>query len=132
MQALTEIINAKFKGNKKMELTLSELKRLLQKEQQNTTLDLSDYIGEYVVVRANLAGTFIGKLEAIAGRDVVLSDAYHAWMWKTMGGITLLSVANNGINLEESRIDGPTKTVVVADFCELIVSCEMAYKTFGG
>lgn len=115
-----------------MEITISELKSLLQNGQSNASLDLSNFVGQYVVVRSNLAGVFIGKLMAASGRDVVLSEAYQAWRWSAKNGITLLSVANNGVDPEKSKIDGPAKIVAISDFCEIVISNDAAYKTFGG
>lgn len=51
---------------------------------------------EYVVVRANLAGVFFGKLSSgIGASTIVLTDARRIWSWE--GALCCVTLAVNGV-----------------------------------
>ena len=64
---------------------------------------MQEFIGEYVTVRANLAGCFAGKVESIASPNadgtvnVVLSESRQLWRWWTPVGQGVAGVAEHGL-----------------------------------
>jgi len=112
-----------------MEITLSDLKELIGNSvpQADFSSKANELVGQFVVVRSNLAGVFIGKLIAIKGSSVILNNSFRLWRWSAVSGIGLSGVANAGVKKEGSKIDVEAPIQIISDFAELIVSNESAY-----
>lgn len=63
---------------------------------------------QYVLVRTDKAGVYVGTLESEIATKVKLSNARMIWNWN--GAFTILSIANNGVG-KGSRIPAPVPYV---------------------
>ncbi len=77
-----------------------------------------DFIGRYAVVRCRDAGVHIGRVEAIDGREVVLTDARRLWRWK--GAFSLSDLALGAALDREFTLLAPPISVLLPEFCEII------------
>lgn len=79
------------------DLTFGEIKQI--KEMfgvADTTTKKHPMLGKRCVVRTYSAGVHIGKVVFVDGMECKLEDALRLWKWES-GGLSLSSVANNGI-----------------------------------
>lgn len=65
---------------------------------------LNCMIGKKVIIRTYSAGVWFGTLEQKDRNEVILKNARRMWTWWAKEGISLSSVAVNGINTDKSRI----------------------------
>jgi hypothetical protein len=79
----------------KIELSIADLAAILRGGPPDTAPH--PLIGEVVVCRCHLSGTWLGMLEAHGGDHVVLRDAIRAWSWKARSGVGAASLATHGL-----------------------------------
>jgi hypothetical protein len=77
------------------------------------------FIGKYAIIRADGAGVHAGKVEAIEGQSVTLTNSRRLWYWATPKGIALSGVAQHGITLE-SKVDTVNPLILINGVCEII------------
>jgi len=96
-----------------------------------TAINLDPTIGQYCIVRCRNAGVHAGIVVSVDGNNVVLRDSRRLWQWKTVAGISLSSLANQGVDPGSSRIAEPLKTLVLStsDVCERIPCSAVARKS---
>lgn len=83
-------------------------------------------MGRRCLIRTYSAGVHIGKVEAVEGMEMHLSDAVRLWEWKG-GGLSLSAVANNGI--KGGRLNR-TGEVYLTNVIEIIPISPIAEATF--
>ena len=90
------------------DLTLGQIKQIqrLAGDAQPDSSSLNDMVGKKCIVRTYSAGVWFGKVEKKAGKEVIISNARRINYFKTVKGISLSSVANNGVHAD-SRIAEP-------------------------
>ncbi len=95
------------------DLTLGQIKEIqnLVGVKNNENQGLNRMIGSKVIIRTYSAGVWFGKLAEKSGNEVILEDARRMWIWWAKEGISLSSVAVNGINQEKSKIAEAVKSV---------------------
>jgi hypothetical protein len=79
----------------------------------------SGLIGKYVIARCYSAGVHAGKVAAVDGENVVLTDSRRLWSWKAADGIALSGVAQHGIKAG-SKLDVVNPIIYLTCVCELI------------
>jgi hypothetical protein len=87
------------------DLTIGEAKQLAQMfGGQQASANLDDFaIGKWVIVRTDRAGVWFGKLIRKAGKEIILNDARRMYYFKCIEGISLSSLAVNGVH-SDSKI----------------------------
>lgn len=87
-------------------LTLKELKEINNLfKNANISADASlgkSMIGKICIIRTYSAGIHFGKVVDVCGTEVILAHSRNLWKWE--GAFTLREIAENGINIKESRI----------------------------
>jgi hypothetical protein len=94
------------------------------KEKQMETL-----VGKYVIIRSSPSGCWAGKLVAMDGQTVTLTDARRLWRWWAARGVSLSGVAAHGLHPEkllECRIAAPVATAIVHEVCEVLSASDEA------
>jgi len=107
------------------ELTLGQIKEiqsLIGQSQPQT----HPMIGRRCLIRTYSAGVHIGNIESINGMECKLTNALRLWSWEG-GGLSLSSVANNGI--VSGRIN-KTGEVYLTNVIEIITTTTKAELTF--
>lgn len=95
------------------DLTIGQLKEIsvLINNNQEKSSGLNCMIGKKVIIRTYSAGVWFGKLDQKDRNEVILSNARRMWTWWAKEGISLSSVAVNGIKKEKSKISEPVELV---------------------
>ena len=83
-------------------------------------------VGRRVLVRTYSAGVHVGYLKEANGSECLLENSLRLWKWEG-GGLSLSSVANNGI--KGGRLN-KTGEVFLTNAIEFIPTTEDAEKTF--
>lgn len=107
------------------ELTIGQLKELnnLINPQASVPHPMQ---GRRCLIRTYSAGVHIGDIEQVNGMEVKLKNSIRLWSWKD-GGLSLSSVANNGI--KGGRIN-KTGEVYLTNVIEIIPTTPEAEKTY--
>ena len=85
-------------------------------------MDLSNYIGRKVVIRADRAGVFYGILTAKEGTEVELKDCRRIWYWD--GAASISELACTGVTKPNScKFSVTVSSVIVTGVIE-IIPCE--------
>lgn len=88
------------------DLTIGQIKELTamfgNKSTESTGLNCM--IGKKVIIRTYSAGVWFGELSQKDRNEVILLNARRMWMWWAKEGISLSSVAVNGIKQDKSKI----------------------------
>ena len=93
-------------------LTIGEAKAIAAfMQQENSEVGLSDFVGNYCIVRTYSAGVWAGKIWKKSGSEVIVSDARRLYRWHAAESISLSAVAVYGINQGNSKICGPVSKV---------------------
>ncbi len=94
------------------DLTIGEAKELaaLFGNTGREQVGLNSMIGSKVVVRTYSAGVWYGTIGQKSGKEVIVKNARRINYFKVVKGISLSSVANNGVHAD-SRIAEPVKQV---------------------
>ena len=109
------------------DLTLGQIKQI-QSLVSPTVITGSTHpmLGKRCLIRTYSAGVHIGDVVYIKDMEVKLENALRLWQWKD-GGLSLSSVANNGI--KGGRLN-KTGEVYLANVIEFIPTTKEAEKTF--
>lgn len=84
--------------------------------------------GKYVIVRADRAGVFFGKLEEKRGREVTLSDVRKLWYWD--GANAVEEIAMIGTKKPNNCKFTVSVSSMLIDECLQVISCtDEAVKT---
>lgn len=83
-------------------------------------------LGKRCLIRTYSAGVHIGDVVAVDGMEVHLNNALRLWKWEG-GGLSLSSVANNGI--KGGRLN-KTGEVYLTNVIEFIPTTIVAEKSF--
>ena len=89
-------------------------------------INIHPMIGRRVLIRTYSAGVHIGDLVYINGMECKLENALRLWKW-TGGGLSLSSVANNGI--KGGRLN-KTGAVYLTNVIEIIPTTQIAEESY--
>lgn len=78
-------------------------------------------IGKYVIVRADRAGVFFGKLEAKNGQEVTLSDVRKLWYWD--GAAAVEEISQIGTKTPDNCKFTVTVPEMVIDLAIQVIPC---------
>jgi len=95
------VFRIKNKMERKMEVTLRELKELLSDEQKDCTIKkeeekLHHLIGKKVLIRTYSAGVHFGTLREKNGIECILENSIRIWKWD--GAATLSQLSIDGVS----------------------------------
>ncbi len=94
------------------QLTIGDAKAIAGMFQEKTSqVGLSDFIGNYCIVRTFSAGVWAGVISKKSGNEVIVSNARRLYRWKAASSISLSAVAMVGIDRSESKICSPVGDV---------------------
>ena len=77
---------------------------------------MKDYIGKKVLIRANGAGVYYGKLEKMEGDQVKVSNVRNIWRWT--GASCLSQIANEGVT--GNKIGPVVSSMVINNVLQVI------------
>lgn len=101
-------------------LTLGEIKELMNIFGSQKTSSSNPMIGKFCIARCYSAGVHAGTVESVDGENVILKDSRRLWSWKADEGVALSGVAQNGIVAKESKLDVVNPLIYLTGVCELI------------
>lgn len=112
------------------DLTFKQIKELrsifsINEKIENTT-SIHPMVGKRCLIRTYSAGVHIGDVCYANGMEILLNNALRLWKW-TGGGLSLSSVATNGI--KGGRIN-KTGEIYLTNVIEIITITEKAEKTY--
>jgi hypothetical protein len=82
--------------------------------------------GKYVIVRADRAGVFFGKLEAKNGQEVTMSDVRKLHYWN--GAAAVEEIAQIGTKKPgDCRFTVSVESMVIDGVCQVIPCTEESY-----
>ena len=113
---IIEIVNALSKAETKQEET----------QQTSVNNEAHPMLGKRCIIRTYSAGVHIGDVVYANGMEVRLENALRLWKWED-GGLSLSSVANNGI--KGGRLN-KTGEVYLTNAIEFIPTAPKAEKTY--
>lgn len=95
------------------DLTIGQAKELASMfgNKTNESKGLNCMIGEKVIIRTYSAGVWFGELSQKDRNEVILLNARRMWAWWAKEGISLSSVAVNGIKKDKSKIAEAVESV---------------------
>ena len=93
------------------DMKLGDIKKLMEVFGSEQSSTLNRHSGQKVIIRTCSAGVWFGKLVEKSGNEVILEDARRMYYWKAKKSISLSGVAIEGIDVEESKIISPVKSV---------------------
>lgn len=110
------------------DLTLGQLKEIkaLFSENEKQEQKVHPMLGKRCLIRTYSAGVHIGDVVYVDGMEVKLENALRLWKW-TDGGLSLSSVASNGI--KGGRLNR-TGDVFLTNCIEFIPTTEQAEKSY--
>ena len=112
-------------------LTIGEVKELVNNFlNQSKPSGVNSIVGEKCIVRTYSAGVWFGTVKEKDGDEIYLTNARRINYFKTIKGISLSSVANNGVH-SESRIAEPVDIVWLQPI-ELIACTTAAINSIEG
>lgn len=95
---------------------------------EKKTID-NAYIGRYVIVRSDLAGIFVGKLEIAESvgniQNVLLLKMRHIDWWE--GAMNLMEMSLTGV-VEGSRVTQEVESGLILGCCEVLPLTDAAQK----
>ena len=112
---------------------LIALLQVLQGEKQPNEQNDNDakhpMLGRRVLVRTYSAGVHIGDLVYVNGMECKLENALRLWRWED-GGLSLSSVANNGIKKGRLNETGEVYLTNAIEFIPTTKEAEKSYAKF--
>lgn len=85
-------------------------------------------MSEYKIIRSNLAGVFLAKIEKQVGQNLVLRDARRLWQWSGANSVSDLAV--NGVSRPEScRFAVPVDRIEIFEVVEILDATEKAVRS---
>ena len=112
-------------------LTIGDLKELMNFINQPKENSLNDFINEKVIIRTYSAGVWFGTLDKKAGNEVILSNARRLWYWHAAKSISLSAVAKCGVKQEKCKF-APTVSNVWIEAIEIIPCTGIAIESIEG
>jgi len=109
-----------------------ELMKLLNDDSSKKESEIScshPMLGKRCLIRTYSAGVHIGDVVYANGMEVKLSNAIRLWKW-TDGGLSLSSVANNGIKGGRLNKTGEVYLTNVIEFITTTIEAESTYVKF--
>jgi hypothetical protein len=88
---------------------------------------LNCMVGKKAIIRTYSAGVWFGTVAEKAGDEIILKDAIRMNYFKTVSGISLSSIANNGVH-RESRLAEPVESIWLQPI-EIIPCTEKSIKS---
>lgn len=79
-----------------------------------------DLVGKKVIVRSRDAGVLFGEYVKCEGSDVSLKKATQMWKWHAAKGISLIDVAEFGVDTSKSKFSKGKSDIVVVGACAII------------
>lgn len=119
------VIFIKVKAYKMLDLNqltlgqLKEISNLVGGVKQNSEKN-HPFVGLFVIARCYSAGVHSGYVDSVDGENVILSKSRRLWKWMAVDGLALSAVAQNGLKLDESKIDALNPLIYLTGVCELI------------
>lgn len=88
-------------------------------------------IKDFVVVRTYSAGVFIGNLEKLEGKEVILSNAIRIRYWA--GANSISQIAMEGVkNPENCQFAMPVNEIYLSEVIEIIPTTKIAEEILKG
>ncbi len=101
---------------------LEKIKEILKSDDEDC------YLENYVLVRTNSAGVFVGYLEKREGQEVVLKNARRLWYWK--GAASLSQLAEEGVTCpNECKFPCEVKKITLLQAIEILSVTKKAKKS---
>lgn len=108
-------------------LTYGEIKQILAMfGNPGAEPTFTPHIGKRCIIRTYASGVFCGEVVAQSGRMVELRDSRRLWAWKAADGISLSSVAVNGVDPDGCRFPESVPEMTVLDALEIIPASQKA------
>lgn len=107
--------------------TAIELAKML--EGTPTAPDPDWAIGDKVIVRSRDAGVLYGRFDGMDGSTIRLTEARQLWKWFAAKGITLIDVAEHGVDASKCKFSPSKGKVTVFNACALIGVTDSAAKS---
>ena len=80
---------------------------------------MTDYTGQYVIIRGDRSGVFFGRLAAKEGREVELRDCRRLWYWD--GAASISQIAASGVTRPENcKFTVAVESIIITDVIEII------------
>lgn len=116
------------------DLTFGEIKEIVAMFGDNIIAIVPKHpmIGKFVIARCYSAGVHAGEVVSIDGENVILKNSKRLWSWKAKDGLALSAVAQNGLNIEKSKLDVNNPEIYLTGVCELIPCSEIAKGSING
>jgi len=86
---------------------------------------------QYVLIRTEQAGVFVGYLESKEGREVTLSKARRIWRWAGAASVSQLAVDGTS-NPSECKFPAEVSEETIYGWVEIIKVSEKAQKSIEG
>ena len=94
-------------------------------------MNLTNYIGRKVIIRADRAGVFYGTLQAKEGTEVELKDCRRLWYWD--GAASISEIALSGVTKpERCKFSVTVASIVITGVIEVIPCTDAAVKSIEG
>ncbi len=91
----------------------------------------NNFVGKYVIVRADRAGVFAGTLIEKKGNEVVMENARRLWYWD--GANSISQIAISGVSKPENcKFPAPLEKILVLGVIEIILCTNEAQKSVEG
>ena len=89
---------------------------------------MANFIGKYVIIRANGAGVFAGTLTEKNGNEVTLTNARRLWYWS--GAASLSQLSQEGVSDPRNcKFPCPVSEITILNVIEIIPTTETAQKS---
>ena len=79
-------------------------------------------IGKNCIVRGNRSGVFFGKVVSVDKECVEMENARCIYYWH--GALSVLEIAKNGININNSKLTVTVNNIVLLDVIEIVPCTE--------
>lgn len=89
-------------------------------KKSTSTKAFTPHVGKVCIVRTYASGVFMAKVVAQDGRMVELQNSRRLWQWKAAEGISLSSVAMNGVASSSCRFPIAVPSQTILDVLEII------------
>ena len=92
---------------------------------------MMNYIDKICVIRANDAGVFFGRISAIDGDTIEITNCRRLWYWA--GAASISQIANDGVSKpEECKFPAPVKKQMIFGVIEIIPASEKSIHSISG
>lgn len=87
-----------------------------------------EFIGKYVIVRADRAGVFAGTLLEKEGTEVVMTDVRRIWYWDGAASLSQLAISGT-LKPATCKFPAPLEKILVLGVVEVIPCTKEAEKS---